>query len=208
MLPLAPYVLQPVLHSGQEGNQEERQPPPQAALGCFSQAGRPLAGVEPALCCRRPPHSPEPKPQSSQDARSSQEGDRVGRQSVGAGKSQSLVTYRCIFVMEFCDTGVCAALVRSALCMMGVVLLTLGAPPRLNGREDCSGECMGVRSYRRPQYAQHAAQLETRGGCRVTPHSSIMQCPAASKLMIAEWCPSGVLPLRHTVGSAAAGHVS
>ena len=72
----------------------------QAALGYFSQAGSPSAGGEPAHCCRRPPHSPEPKPRSSQDARSSQEG-------VGAGKSQSLVTYRCIFVMEFCDTGVC-----------------------------------------------------------------------------------------------------
>ena len=107
-----------VLHSSQEGSQEERQAP-QAALGCFSQAGRPPAGVEPALCCRRPPHSPEPKPRSSQDARSSQEGDRDGRQGVGAGKSQSLVTYRCIFVMEFCDTGVCAAPVRRTLCMVG-----------------------------------------------------------------------------------------
>jgi hypothetical protein len=28
-----------------------------------------------------------------------------GRQSMGSGKSQSLVTFRCIFVMEFCDAG-------------------------------------------------------------------------------------------------------
>ena len=114
-----------------------------AALGCFSQAGHLSARVSLrrperksedcliCLCCRRPPHSPKPKPRSSQDARSSQEGDRDGRQGVGAGKSQSLVTYRCIFVMEFCDTGMCAAADRSTSCMVSIASQTWGLPPGL-----------------------------------------------------------------------------
>ena len=116
--------------------------PLRAASGCLSQAGRPSGWGELALCCCRSPHSPELKPRSSQGARSSQEGDREGRQGVGAGKSQSLVTYRCVFVMEFCDTGVCTAPVSCTCCLISVVSLALGALLRLGCRGYFSEERM------------------------------------------------------------------
>ena len=70
---------------------------------------------QPAFCSRG---------RQSLDLKERPSGSQVGesRASLGGGRSQSLVTYCCIFIMEFCDAGKDPTAVHAVLPCISRVL--------------------------------------------------------------------------------------